>query len=315
MDKKDVVSIRGRQYDAQSGLPLSPSRKALNAVKQPINSSARSIHSSMKKSQTLVRRATQKPMSHKSSLPIRGRSMDIAKSSQVSRFGTSDVNHQVKVSTSPKPSVDVKLREVHPLISKMNMAKSTPTVSKPTSTEIKEQAIKEAIDKVPTETHKHKAPKKPLKRFYYSIFALALFVASIYVAYSFIPALSIRVAASQAGINATYPSFVPDGYSFKGPITYKNNAVTINYTENGGSTGFYISQTKSSWDSSAVKENIGSSWTDRVPSNFEEQGQTVYYSLSTGNTRAAWVNGGILYQISGDAKLDYDKIRRIVKSM
>ena len=34
------------------------------------------------------------------------------------------------------------------------------------------------------------------------------------------PTLSVRVAASQAGIDASYPSYRPDGYALNGPVTY-----------------------------------------------------------------------------------------------
>lgn len=312
MEKKDAKSIKGHSYDPITGLPTGHRNKIVNAATRPINSSARAIHGGVKKSQTLVRRATKKPVPVKPLNPkTPGRSMDIAKSPMISRFGQKPAsNPTLNDKTHKKPNL------VKPVSAPKSPVKPTVTAhTQPSSKELKEQVIKEAIDKIPPKNQKDKKIKKPIKKAAYVVLSLALFGLVGYVSYNFVPALSIRVSSSQAGINATYPSYTPDGYSFRGPILFNEGKVLIKYAENKGASSYQITETKSSWDSSAVKENIALSWANHSPSNFEEQGQTVYYSLSSEDVKAAWVNGGILYQLSGDAKLDYDKIRRIVKSM
>lgn len=311
MEKKDATSIKGQSHDPITGLPIVNRNKMIGAATRPITSSARAIHGGVKKSQTLVRRATKKPVPTKPLTPPKsGRSMDIAKSPLVSRFGTKPTN------TNPKPDSLVKKPESTIKPASKPVVKAAPTATtKPSSKELKEQLIKEAIEKTPSKSSTEKRPKSRFKKLTYGFSVVALFGLLSYAAYSFVPAFSIRVSSSQAGINATYPSYVPEGYSFKGPISFSEGKVLIKYTENSGSTSYKITETKSSWDSSAVKENIAEAWANHSPSNFEEQGQTVYYSLSNKDVKAAWVNGGILYQLSGDANLDYDKIRRIVKSM
>lgn len=295
----------------QSDRPSSPSSKAFGAMRAPLASSAKSIHSGVKRSQTLVRRATKKPVITKSALPPKGRAMDIAKSPNVSRFNKfSRPQHQAQKTS------DVKRPFAHPVMDKLNLTKKPP-VAKPTMQETKEQQIKEAIAKVPLSATKEPKAKKS-KKFYrllYGSIAVVTIVVGVWALYTYVPAVSIRIAASQAGINATYPSFTPEGYSFVGPIVYKDNKVYIKYSAQGGGNVYEITEEKSSWDSSAVKENIASNWANHSPSSFEEQGQNVYYSIAGSQTRAAWVNGGVLYQLTANTGLTWEHLSRIVKSM
>ncbi|MNH34248.1 hypothetical protein D3C79_948280 [compost metagenome] len=121
----------------------------------------------------------------------------------------------------------------------------------------------------------------------------------------------MRVAAAQAGIDASYPEYHPDGYSLNGAVAYKEGEVSMKFAANGGPQNFTITQTKSSYDSEAVLDNyvkpkVGENY---IP--FTERGLKIY--AYGGN--AAWVNGGILYTISGDAPLSNSQIGNIAKSL
>lgn len=129
-------------------------------------------------------------------------------------------------------------------------------------------------------------------------------------AYTSIPSLSVKVASIQSGINASYPEFLPDGYSSDGPVTYDNDTVIINFHANTGNTKFTIKQTKSPLDSTAVKEKVEKSSKGQFLVK-EERGLTIF----TYNGNGMWVNGGILYTITGDAPLSSDQIRRIAISL
>ena len=286
-------------------------KKVTDGVKTPLVSSARTIHSGVKKSQTLVRRVTKKPIASRSALPTRGRSMDIAMSPHITRFARPIVDKTRSVATEI-----TKTREPHPAVKAFAAHKSpaTPTAA-PTSSELKAQLVKEAVEKTSEVNSTARRERKPKNRFALTLATTFLLAVIGYATYNYIPALSIRVAASQAGINASYPSYVPEGYSFRGPVSFTGGKVNISYLDPSGQAGFSISESRSSYDSSAVKQNITSGWRGGSPMNLEEQGQTIFYSLSGGRTEAAWVNGGILYQISGDSQLGADNIRRIVKSM
>lgn len=181
---------------------------------------------------------------------------------------------------------------------------------------IKQEAIAQALA-TPTKkdtTRRSKAAKKTRKHpraLSIASASLALLLLGGYFTYLNMPSLSVRVAAAQAGVNATYPGYHPDGYSVNGPVAYSQGVVSMKFAANGGSQSYTIEQTKKNWDSSAVLENyvkpkVGGSY---IP--YSERGLTIY----TFNDSAAWVNNGILYTIDGDAPLSSDQILHIASSM
>ena len=140
--------------------------------------------------------------------------------------------------------------------------------------------------------------------------SLALLLLAGYLTYINLPNISMRVAATRAGISANYPNYQPDGYHFAGPITYQPGEVNITFRSNTNERNFSIKQKASSWDSQAVLDNYVSKKTGTYLT-YQERGLTIY---SFGN-RAAWVNGGLLYTIEGNAPLSSDQLLRIATSM
>jgi hypothetical protein len=142
--------------------------------------------------------------------------------------------------------------------------------------------------------------------------SLALFLLGGYFTYLNMPNLSVRVAAAQAGIDASYPSYRPDGYSLNGPVAYDQGEVHMTFAANaGGASNFTITQEETGWDSTAVKENlVQKEWGDNMM-QYTEHGLTIYAR----NSEAVWVNGGILYKITGSAPLSASQIRGIATSM
>jgi hypothetical protein len=132
-----------------------------------------------------------------------------------------------------------------------------------------------------------------------------------YLTYLNMPNISVRVAAMQAGIDASYPSYNPDGYSLSGPVKYTDGRVTLSYNANGGPQNYTINQSRSSWNSDAVLDNYVAprAGTNYIP--YTERGLVIY----TYDNNAAWVNGGILYTIEGNAPLSSEQIRRIATSL
>ena len=121
----------------------------------------------------------------------------------------------------------------------------------------------------------------------------------------------MSIAAAQAGIEASYPEYTPDGFSLSQPVTYSEGEVDLKFTSNSNDHYYTVSQARSSWDSSAVLDKV---ITPAAGANYvttKERGLTIYtYDMS-----AAWVNGGILYQIDSNAPLSGDQIRRIATSL
>lgn len=125
------------------------------------------------------------------------------------------------------------------------------------------------------------------------------------------PDISVRVAAMQTGIEATYPSYIPRDYQLNSVATDQDNRVIMEFAgpENAK---FKLTEEKSSWDSNAllnnfVKTNWGTNYTV-----VREQGITIYISTEAD---ASWINGGLLYTLDSDGQLTKKQIKNIVTSL
>lgn len=153
--------------------------------------------------------------------------------------------------------------------------------------------------------------KGNVKRFALAfVCAVVCVIAVTYVVGTNIPDISVRVAAMQTGVEASYPSYIPRDYSLKG-ISSESGKITINF-EGPEHSSFTLTEEKSSWDSTTLLRNyVEPTWKDNYTST-HEQGITIYISGSN----AAWVNGGVLYKInSTSASLTNKQLRNIVTSM
>ncbi|OGL21772.1 hypothetical protein A2707_00245 [Candidatus Saccharibacteria bacterium RIFCSPHIGHO2_01_FULL_45_15] len=349
MSEAKTITINGRHYDAHSGLMVdspgiavtpqpshAPSKHAHPSV------TAKQIHSTTQRSSTLNRRTIKRP-EHKiivknnsvhkiipRTTPSAHRPSIQSTDSRITKFAPHPVATQ---QTTRQRSMDIG-PAVHPHVTKahaISKAKAniplpvapSPRVPQqqhaakaatvhPTAHTIKETALATAV----ANTTKHKPVKKQfLKRhprtFSIVTASIALVMLGGYFTYLNMPSLSVRVAAAQAGVNATYPSYQPDGYSLNGVVGYSKGQVSMKFAANGGPQNFTINQTKSSWDSSAVLDNYVSPRAGVSYIPYTERGLTIY----TYDNNAAWVNGGVLYTIEGNAPLSSEQIRRIATSL
>ncbi len=140
---------------------------------------------------------------------------------------------------------------------------------------------------------------------------VALLAFGGYLTYHNMPAIATRMAAAQAGINASFPSYQPSGYSLAGGISQQRGSVLMKFAANAGPGTFTLTQSRSDWDSSAVLANYVLPSFGRNFATTTSHGLTIY---STHNA-AAWVNGGILYTIKGNAPLSSEQVERIAASM
>ena len=142
--------------------------------------------------------------------------------------------------------------------------------------------------------------------------AAACLAAIIYFVSSNIPDVSVRVAAMQTGIEASYPSYVPMDYSLSDIIS-EDGKLTMIF--NGPDDArFTLVQEKSSWDSATLLRNyVEPTWgSDYVTTH--EQGITIYISNQTNDS--TWVNGGIRYSITSEGtRLTKKQTRNIVLSL
>lgn len=204
----------------------------------------------------------------------------------------------------------------HPVAQKAHLAqhtRATPAAHTPKPAhDIKNEAIESALSTAVRNEKQHKQPRKRRLSRFASVgaSALALLLLGGYFTYINMPNLSVRVAATQAGFDATYPEYRPDGYRLSGPIAAKDNEVSMKFASTAGTQNFTLKQEKSSWDSLAVREYVADLSDDNAITTAVD-GLTIYIYGSN----AAWVNGGVLYTMNGDAPLSGEQIRRIATSM
>ena len=316
MEGNKTVRINNRMYDAATGMPLegesAPEQVSETQPAEKKTTQAADVHETQQRSKTLHRRATKKP--GPTPRPQAGRHMDIARSQKVSRFAKTII----PISEVKKPETPDAPATIHPTVKRALAAVSQPQgVISATPQQIKNAAIDAALAPS-TGAVKDKAPKGPsfFNRFRTRRFAiLGLIVAVLLiiagVVYANLPTISVSVASSQAGITAAYPKYVPDGYRLSQPVTFKEGQVALTFKSTAGAGEYKITQASSTWNSTAVLDNVVRKAAGENYVTNQERGLTIY--SYDGN--AAWVNAGILYTIDSSAPLSSDQIRRIATSL
>lgn len=342
MSQKPVV-INGREYDPHTGVPLMRDHTPHTASSQASPArvhDAGSLHRRTQRSTTLNRRYVTSSIRPTTAVapapapvPVESESVVIpvkhpALQHKIHKFAPLEPVPQaipVEVEPPTRRVVDI-APVVHPMVQRVQAARSerTPVAQKKTmpkpSDILKAEAIQQALDAAParsSSSNRQRAPKNARKQRFMPRFlslasaGTALLLLGGYFTYLNMPNLSVRVAAAQAGIDASYPSYRPSGYSLNGPIAYDNGQVQMKFAANGGPQNFTLTQERSGWDSSAVLDNYVEPKAGDQYVATRDSGLTIY----TYGNNAAWVNNGILYTIKGDAPLSTDQISRIATSL
>ena len=329
MNQNKTLNINGTEYDPHTGMPIrhqvAPQEKPGAREVHP----AANVHGTTQKSTTLHRRYVQssKPEQSTPQLPLAEAVAAPQSVHTISKFGPDvaarhTLAQQPRVLQKPQARPDIApIRHAAQIKHQVQQQAAEPRVPKPAHV-IKQEVIAKALapDPEPSakttrsnrSTHKKQTEKRKPGIFRFATAGVALLLVAGYFSYLSMPNLSVRIAAAQAGVDATYPSYKPSGYSLSGPVAYKDGSVTIAYAANGTNEKYTISQTNSSWDSTAVEQNYVRAQAGEDFSTTRTGGLTIY--TYNGNN-AAWVNGGILYTISGDTNLSPDQISRIATSM
>ena len=156
--------------------------------------------------------------------------------------------------------------------------------------------------------HKHRRNRRRLLNVVAGI--VAVLIITGFVGYLNAPNIELRIASVRAGFHATLPGYQPVGYAMARSVGTHNNQITLSFRSDNG-TGFKLTQQPSSWDSATLYDNLIAA-TNTTHQTIESSGRTIYLF---GNTNAAWVNGGVLYQINGTAELSNDQVGQIAASM
>lgn len=345
------ITIKGNVYDAETGNILDAQRLARTpaAAASNFHSGTQKSHTLQRKyikkqprtidSVAPVRAAT--PAGIKENSAVRSSQRLAAERStppQIIRHSkrtrrvqdirrSSNIAHFAKVTTTKPPvkrPATPETPDIAPTANQLEQAarqrqaiiKQQQTRSVLPSQVIKQQAIQEATDKMLTrQQRKEVKPTKNLSLWRRLVSvgstAIAVLLLGAYFTYINMPALSTRIAASQAGINASYPNYQPSGYSLNGPVAYQQGSVIMKFAANGSNENFILAQTRSEWDSSAVLENYIKPKSHDKYTTTAANGLTIY----SYGTHAAWVNAGILYTVDGNAELAPEQIQKIAASL
>lgn len=322
--KANTISVNGTIYDSRTGKPLRKERGTHSVAK-----SAGGIHRHLQPSKTLNRRYVKK------SIPVVTPRQTIETTRKKHVAPGQDATHSAvkkfaPAKPAPKTTPTHKTMDIaptrHPLVEKAHASqraahRSTPNTRvhsqaiKPSAV-LKNEAIKQATSAMPARSSKKsvkpaKANAQRTHRLSLAMAALGFMIFSGYLTYLYMPNVTTRVAAAQAGIDAQYPSYQPSGYSLAGPVAYQPGEVSMKFAANAGPQNYTLTQRRSAWDSSAVLQNYVKPKADKNYSTTEANGLTIYNYDST----YAWVNGGILYTIDGNAPLSNEQIQRIATSL
>lgn len=339
----DTVTINGRLYNKHTGMPI----QTQGSVDTSHDSSALTLHGHLEKSATLSRRYVRKPDYIAQHVEAKIAEAAPARDyPQIARFANqipasavapqSTIAH-AKPEIANRPAIrrpathinaikQIQRPTVDPMVQHVQAARPTTPVAAPVnnvpkpSDILKKEAIETAMNQVDAPKTRQRRSKDRRAKKRLSLFqrrltigagSLAILLIGAYFTYISMPAVSVRVAAAQAGIDASYPAYRPSGFGLSGAIAYKPGSVSMNFIQNGGKEGFTLTQENSGWDSSALLQNYV---VKQAGDNYDvatDSGLTIY----TFGNNAAWVSGGILYTIQGDVTLSGDQIQHIATSM
>ncbi|HEX6416651.1 MAG TPA: hypothetical protein VFZ62_03935 [Candidatus Saccharimonadales bacterium] len=333
-----TITINGTTYDAHTGLPVEGDARVTSpssSFDKPKSHHSHDIHSRTQKSHTLNRRVVKKIASQTQTQPQTATAphKPVQKSPAITKFAPHPTGNikRGRVMSDIGPTAHPMVQKAHQQMSQKAPQKQSVVAPAPhmrsqhqpakaapkPSHVIKQEAVAKALNEAPShqknahKEHKVKGGRKTSRILSIASASLALLLLGGYFTYLNMPNLSVRVAAAQAGIDASYPSYRPDGYSLNGPVAYDQGEVSMKFAANAGPQNFAITQTKTDWDSSALKENyVKTKWGENA-TQYTENGLTIYAL----DGDAAWVNNGILYTIDGDAPLSSSQIRGIATSM
>lgn len=249
--------------------------------------------------------------------PRLSRAKLVPKSAKISRFGLVS-HHSFTKKTEPLHVAPAPRKPHHGARPSIDHHTEPPI---PTNNQIlKEQLVSKAIEdgrstELPhKKTKKHRVSKKlgvspKVVHFGVGTFAALLLIG--FIAYQNATNISMRIAASRAGFNASIPTYQPAGFGLNGPIEYGPGQITLNFKSNSDQRNFHITQRVSNWNSDTLLSNFVTS-NNKSYQTYQEKGRTIY--IYDGSS-ATWVSGGVWYQIEGNSSLSSDQLIRLASSI
>lgn len=331
--KKPQQNQHKAVINSHSRPPQTPTK--ISSLHTPHNNTIRMPHKinhvkkhHPKKAATLMRSAVPRPPKH-SEMVLAGQNAIVApdKEGRLLRAKTIRKSHQIqRFPVSPQSAEDFL---APPVISVSEESATTPTempiTPKVTPTnhqspktkqeKIFEKAIENANShkEIPRSNHQknHRTKIKTKRRtFRYASGAFAVVLLTGFVLYQNIPNLSMRIASSKAGFNASLPGYNPSGFALSGPVVYSPGKITVNFSSNSDDRNYSLTQQVSNWNSQALIDNYFVV-NNREFQTYQEKGKTIFLY---GDKNATWVSGGVWYQIQDADELSSDQILNIASS-
>lgn len=344
MGKKHIIELNGKRYDtltgeiikAQAATKTKPKISKLSVAKNmdgfakrkhQTHPAPKSQHRPTEKSHTLMRKMVNKPVNHKlhavatiiDQRPVRSSTLSQppstvkkapAKSKLIRRFGSitpvspvkNALNQSVKSTVIPTTSTlsQVALNAATVVLSPLDQAIANATSHQ--QPKLKRRTITLRIsDKL------HVTPR--IVSAGAATFAILLIAG--FFGYQNIPNLKMRLASSRAGLHGTLPAYQPPGFRLQ-DISYKTGQINIGFRSNSDSRNFTVSQVSSSWNSDTLRDKLKTTGQAPMPVEVPDKGKTLFiYNESS----VTWVDGGILYKIEGDSKLNSAQLLSLANSL
>jgi hypothetical protein len=241
------------------------------------------------------------------------RAQEIHKSKHIARFATPAT---VPIATKVQP-IAIKEPPVHTKKAQPTHPRphTSPTAHKshPNAKEKKDALFEHALANATSHEEKEPTVKRRFKhrRVTSSLAGLAAVLVVVgFVAYMNKASVEMQFASVRAGFQASLPNYTPVGYERK-DMAASNGKVAITFVSPTQKGHFTLTQEASSWDSQTLFDSIVAA-DNTTYQAVQSNGRTIYIY---GNDKAAWVDGGILYKITGNAKLDSDQVISLAASM
>ena len=326
--KPAVVSAKPNSAQVLDGfVRRSKTAQAQTFAKQPsfskpahsnVNHSKRSVA----KSKALMRPAVKKPAEVKNDIQkvtyvakqssadaVRiSRAQSTEKSHMVSKFGVSGMRSSVKKTVAHLPVVSAPAVITSTGKAVTNELEKFEHALKNASTHI-QQLEKDVIKKVPF------LQRIGFKNRVANVATMSCAVLLLvgFFAYQNATSISMKVASSRTGISAKMPGYIPAGYDASKKVDSMDGQISISFHSNTDAKTFTLTQQSSNWNSASLLANhIQKRNCSTCYQTWQNEGKTVYIY---DNSNAAWVDGGIWYQIEGNASLTSDQLLRLANSL
>ena len=308
-------------------------------VKRSTTVTSSSVHSKTEKSKTLMRQILKKPeveagtkqvslsasakqpehivMRAQRNTEREARAASTPRHAKVHKFksheGDSVVTRVEEIAVKPAPgSTAVKTKA-----SSEDISVAPPLSVRRQATPVQRNTFESVLRNAPAPagasigSRKHHARAKHRGRGLIAAIGVFVILSGFFTYYS-LPSMRMQIASRNVGFTAAIPRYQPTGFGLNKSIQYQPGRVILRYTSaTDAGNNFTITQEKTALDSASMVNSYLGTTKDKAVEQ-SSNGRTVYIY---NGSNATWVDGGIWYNIQGNANLSSDQLLRIASSI